>query len=318
MNVGKLRVLVLGASGFLGDACARVLSELGHNVTGVGRRGASALGGPAYHASPLQAADMRRLMGEWGPDLCLNAAGSGRPSASISAPGADFEANTALVQRTFEALRLEAPHCRYIGFSSAAVYGDNPQLPWREDARPSPCSPYGYHKLCAEVLAEEYHRFYGLATLTLRAFSVYGPGLRKQLFWDLFHRSRREAELSLFGTGRETRDYIYIDDVAMGVAQLAGRARFAGETLNVGSGRATSVSEASGIFLRELGWKGAYRFTGEEIAGSPLRMEADMTLSFAMGFRPQTDLNEGLRRTAEWLRKTQDDVSQTEPDHLRA
>jgi UDP-glucose 4-epimerase len=301
----KGRILILGASGFIGEACARALGNLGHEVAGVGRRGASAPDGPTYRTSPLDAADLRRLVAEFGPDLCLNAAGSGSPAASVNAPGTDFEANTALVQRTLEALRLEAPGCRYVGISSAAVYGDNPILPWKEDAATNPRSPYGYHKLYAELLAQEYHRLYGLATLTLRLFSVYGPGLRKQLFWDVFQRSRCNNELSLFGTGQEMRDYIYIEDVAAGIAQLSEQAKYVGEVLNLGTGRPTSVAEASSIFLKKLGWKGVCRFTGEEITGSPLRMEGDMTRSFAMGFCPKMDIHEGLERTALWLKKNQ-------------
>jgi UDP-glucose 4-epimerase len=304
-----LRILVVGASGFIGHACMQQLSALGNDVVGIGRRTIPNSHLKYYHLISFEAESLRSIVADFTPDWCLNAAGSGNPSASVTVPTVDFEANTVIVQRILEALRLQAPHCRYIGISSAAVYGNNPELPWIEDALPNPRSPYGYHKLCAELLAREYHQLYGLPTLTLRLFSVYGPGLCKQLFWDIFQRSKRTNELLLFGTGHETRDYIYIDDVASGVAMLIQQAQCAGEILNLGSGRATSISEASNIFLRELGWKGMCKFTDKEIAGSPLHMVADMTRTFAKGFRAKVELKEGLSRTAVWLNKIQNNVS---------
>jgi nucleoside-diphosphate-sugar epimerase len=300
----KWRVLVLGASGFIGEACARSLAAHGHEVIGVGRQTDAPFSGMDYRSIDCGASSLRRLVADCAPDLCVNAAGSGNPSASVRAPAADFEANTALVQRTLEALRLDAPNCRYVGISSAAVYGDNPALPWAESAHPSPRSPYGYHKLCAELLTEEYHRLHGLATLSLRAFSVYGPGLRKQLFWDLFQRSRGATELTLFGSGRETRDYIHVDDVAEAISTVATHALFAGEALNLASGQPTAVAAACALLLEALGWQGAHQFSGDELPGSPQRMEADMTRTFALGFRPRIGLEAGLRGTAAWLLKS--------------
>lgn len=301
--MARNRILILGASGFIGTACAQAFSDSGDEVCRVGRRAATG-SNAFYQLCQFDADSLRRVVSEFRPNLCLNAAGASHPAASVQDPCADFEANTILVQHALEALRQEAPSCRYIGISSAAIYGDNPELPWREEAQPCPRSPYGYHKLCAELLAEEYHRLYGLGTLTFRAFSVYGPGLRKQLFWDLFQRSRHAADLPLFGSGRETRDFIYIDEVVAGMMQLAEQASFAGEVLNLGSGHATTIADACEGLLGELGWRGTHYFTGEEIPGSPWRMEADMTRSFALGFRPKIELAEGLKRTAAWLRKT--------------
>ena len=295
------RILVIGASGFIGHACARHLTSLGHDVLGVGRTlEASALA--CYEAHSLDASDLQATVAKFQPDFCFNAAGAGDPAGSVQNPSRDFDANVVLVQRTLEALRLQAPECRYIGFSSAAAYGDNPELPWSEEAVPAPRSPYGYHKRCSELLLEQYYRIYGIRGLMVRAFSVYGPGLRKQLFWDLFQRSRHSTELALFGTGHETRDFLYIDDLTSGMVQLMKRASFDGEVLNLGFGQPTTIADACACFLRELGWEGRHYFTGTGIPGSPKRMEANMMRTFALGFVPRIALPEGMRRTAAWLR----------------
>ena len=119
-------------------------------------------------------------------------------------------------------------------------------------------------------------------------------------------RMLRGEQPLIYGTGEKRRDFIYIDDLAEGVAHLASHAAFAAEALNLGSGRPTPIAEACGVFLRALGWHGEHAFSGDAIPGNPLRMEADMTRTFALGFRPRVDLDEGLGRTAAWI-KTEGD-----------
>ena len=297
------RILVLGSGGFIGNAYAEAMATAGHEVLGL-RRGPDAVTDRFHRAASFDSASLLKIVSEFRPDLCLNAAGSSRPAASFDGPETDFAANTTLVLSILEALRQGAPACRYIGLSSAAVYGSNPDLPWKEGARGYPSSPYGYHKLAAELLGEEYARLFGLKVLTLRAFSVYGPGLRRQLFWDIFCRSRTASELKLFGTGKETRDFIYIDDVVSALEWFADHAAFEGEIFNLASGHPTRIADACEGLLRNLGWSGRPSFTGEQIPGAPARMEADMTRTFELGFRCRVDLPEGLRRTAAWLLTT--------------
>jgi UDP-glucose 4-epimerase len=301
------RILVLGASGFIGGTFARMMAEAGHPVLGVGRHPAEP-GSESYRQSAFDPESLLKIIEEFQPELCLNAAGSGKPFASFADPAGDFAANTLIVQHVLEALRKGAPSCRYIGLSSAAVYGSNPELPWKESARGYPSSPYGYHKLGAELLGEEYARLYNMKVLTLRAFSVYGPGLRRQLFWDTYCRARGASELKLYGTGKETRDFIYIDDAVAGIAWFAEHAAFEGGVLNLASGVPTLISEACEILFKSMGWSGHHQFTGDQFAGAPLRMEADVTLASAMGFHCQVSLAEGLRRTAAWLKTTNPDA----------
>ena len=300
------RVLVLGAAGFIGNAYGEAMARAGHEVLGIGRT-PNVQNSKFYRTSAFDSASLLKIVTEFRPDICLNAAGSSRPSVSFDGPEADFAANTALVISVLEALRQGAPACRYIGLSSAAVYGSNPELPWKESARGYPSSPYGYHKLGAELLAEEYARLFGLRVLTLRAFSVYGPGLRRQLFWDIFCRSRTASELKLFGTGRETRDFIYIDDAVSGIEWFATHAAFDGGIFNLASGHPTLIADACAGLLRNLGWSGRHSFSGDQIPGAPARMEADMTRTFDLGFRCRVDLPEGLRRMAAWLQTTTSD-----------
>jgi nucleoside-diphosphate-sugar epimerase len=308
-NTLRPRVLVVGASGFVGNACAEYFQRINWEVLGVGRTQRPAAAYP-YEASSFDASGLEKTIARFRPQFCLNAAGASHPAPSMNEPTADFDANVRLVHDLLEALRKRAGTCRYIGFSSAAVYGENPWLPWSEQATPQPTSPYGYHKRCAELIADAYARIFSVETLSLRAFSIYGPGLRKQLFWDVYQRARLSSSLVLAGSGQETRDFIYIDDVTDIVARLFQRATFdASNVLNLASGMPVTIAAACARFLDHIGWRGEFRFSGSRPPGSPARMEADMARAARMQLCAVVPLEEGLSRTAAWLSKNADDAS---------
>jgi nucleoside-diphosphate-sugar epimerase len=112
----------------------------------------------------------------------------------------DFEANCLDTFKILESIRNFSPSTKFLYISSAAVYGNPKRLPVRETDGIDPISPYGWHKYYGELMGHEYTSLYGLKTSSVRPFSVYGPGLRKQLFWDLFLKSRQTNKIDLFGT----------------------------------------------------------------------------------------------------------------------
>jgi UDP-glucuronate 4-epimerase len=203
-------------------------------------------------------------------------------------------------QRLLEAA-LEAGRPRVVYASSSSVYGDAPSLPLREDGPCRPVSPYGVTKLAAEHLALLYHRNHGLATVSLRFFTVYGPRQRPDMAFHRFLKAARDGqELTLFGDGSQTRDFTYVDDIVTAVraAALSGRP---GSVYNVGGGERVALNEV----LRLI----------ESVTGQRLQVQrqepqmGDMKDTFAdtsaasrdLGFRSTVSLAEGLAREWQWI-----------------
>ena len=200
------------------------------------------------------------------------------------------------------------PSAHLVFFSSAAVYGNPTELPVGESAPVLPISPYGIHKASSEFLLRHYTRVFGLHTSILRVFSAFGPGLQKQLFWDLGERVRQAVALgqkiiTMQGTGQESRDFIHARDVAKAALVVGSRSGCAGcELFNVASGRETTIAEATSLLLRHLAMDLKPVFTGAVRAGEPLNWRADVTKLTAAGFQPDVALSEGIRTVAHWLK----------------
>jgi UDP-glucose 4-epimerase len=184
--------------------------------------------------------------------------------------------------------------------SSAAVYGNPASLPVTEQHAVSPLSPYGYHKRQAELLCEEFSRIYGLSTVCARIFSAYGPGLRRQVVWDICEKVLTTGQLALRGTGGQTRDFVHAADIAHGLHLLATAAPGESECYNLASGREVTVAELVAILLRALGSSLRPAFDGRDTPGDPLRWQADIAKIAALGFSPAIPLEQGLHTVATW------------------
>ena len=291
---------ITGAAGFIGRNLSDCLRAAGWKVVGLDRSQH-----PAYvqvtgdlTTPVLDAA----LAAHGAPDLVFHGAGTG----SVGESARDLAASTRdLVDATetlLAFLRASAPSACLVFPSSAAVYGNAASL--REDARPAPISPYGQHKLAAEQACIA-AAAQGLSVAVVRLFSVYGPGLRKQLPWELGRKLMAgEPTVTLFGTGAETRDFLNIADVAKLVALLA-EVRFTSPLIvNGGTGTATRIDDFAAMFAGVLGSRAKVIFNGETRPGDPQHYRADITRLAALGFRPDFDLPTGLARYAAWM-KTQ-------------
>jgi dTDP-glucose 4,6-dehydratase/UDP-glucose 4-epimerase len=137
----------------------------------------------------------------------------------------------------------------------------------------------------------------------LRVFSAYGPRLKKQLFWDLYQKSLQSDVISLFGTGSETRDFIYIDDLLHILDLVIQNSSFQGSIYNVASAVETTIAGAAQIFIGAFSPEKKLEFTGEVKEGDPIHWLADMEFLSSKGFNPQFDLHLGLKKYAEWLKE---------------
>ena len=296
-------VLITGVAGFLGRYAAREFSRAGWRVGGldvVAPENAALAPEVTYHRAPLPGAALEEILRREQPDACVHCAGRASVALSMDDPSADFHDNTVLTFELLDALRRLAPRCRAIFLSSAAVYGDPATLPVREEHSIAPLSPYGFHKRQCELVCEEFSRVFALPTLSVRIFSAYGPGLRRQVVWDICQKAMGGARLELRGTGGESRDFIHAADVARALVLLAENAPAQGEINNLATGVETTIAELARLILGVLESPGSPAFDGINPSGNPLRWQADISRIAALGFAPALPLETGLRQVANW------------------
>lgn len=302
-------VFITGMAGFLGRYIADHFARSGWRVGGVdylAAENAPQGNGMIYRQMKLPAPELAGFIRDLAPDVCVHCAGRASVPLSMEDPASDFRDNTVLTFEMLDALRINAPQCRFILLSSAAVYGNPAVLPISENQHVAPLSPYGFHKRQCELLCQEFARIYRLPALSVRIFSAYGAGLRRQVIWDICERLIKTGALSLKGTGRESRDFIHANDIARAIVLLSEKAPASGEIYNLATGHETTISGLAESLIRILGLKVNAAFDGSVRPGDPLNWQADITKISALGFVPSISLEQGLSQFATWCRAESD------------
>jgi len=308
-------VLVTGGAGFLGQACARRFRAAGWHVVGLGHGRwtddeARAAGYDRWVNAGVTAEALAGLA-DLGQDLraVAHCASNGSVPYSLEQPLDAYERTVGSTVVLLEHLRRHAPAAAVLYPSSAAVYGAAPDRPLQESDTPNPVSPYGFHKQMVETLLAAYAACFGQPAVAVRFFSIYGPGLRKQLLWDASGRLLSGGSpQTFFGTGDETRDWIHVEDAAALMLHLADRATVAPtgpprlEIVNGASGERVTVREVLERLARALGSPAEIRFNGTVRAGDPRFYLAAVGRMHATGWRPTTSLDDGLADYAAWAR----------------
>ncbi len=295
-----MKILIIGSNGFIGSHCVKYFITKGFEVF---QADVTESLETNFYKIESQNSDFSLPIKEHRFDVCINASGSAHVGFSFENPSRDFELNVVNVQKILVAIRDFNSDCKLINFSSAAVYGNPQSLPITEHSSCRPLSPYGFHKLQSELLLTEYHNFFGLNTCSLRVFSAYGPRLKKQLFWDLYLKALKNDEVSLFGTGKETRDFIYIDDLLQIIDLVIQNSPFQGSIYNVANNQEITIAEAAQVFLKEFSSEKKVVFNGEVKVGDPNNWIADMGKLKIYGFEPKYNLAIGIKKYTEWLKE---------------
>jgi UDP-glucose 4-epimerase len=305
---------VTGARGFLGRHVSRHLRAVGWQVVGVGhgewkREDAEAWGVSMWRDAEIDFLTLRDLAALSGrPDLVFHAAGSASVAFSLEQPLLDFQRTVATTAAVLEAMRTAAPGALIVYPSSAAVYGVVRKGPIAEPTPIAPLSPYGVHKAMAEQLCLTRSKHFGLRCAIIRYFSLYGPGLRRQIVWDLAQKiTANPTEVQLHGEGDETRDFLHVEDAARMVPLVARTTADEPVVINGGSGHAVSIRELADVVAGELGEHTAIRFSGKRRHGDPPYYQADVARLAQLGFAPHWTLREGVRDYLAWLRKPDSD-----------
>jgi UDP-glucose 4-epimerase len=228
--------------------------------------------------------------------ILINCIGSANVGFSYENPACDLESNFIMVRNILEYLRENNLfHIKFINLSSAAVYGNPSVMPVTEKSSLYPISPYGYHKFMSEILLKEYHHCFKLNTLSLRIFSAYGNGQEKLLLWDLHRKIQHTTgSVILYGTGRESRDFIHVTDIAQQIALGINNADFKGESINVANGKEVRISEVVELYRNHYPKNFEYEFNGVVRPGDPLNWCADVSIMKSWGYMQSVHMSLGI------------------------
>ena len=298
-------VLVIGVAGFIGRYIARYFSEQKWSVIGIDSsppENAPLANLSKYYRLYLPDSGLTNILQENSPQVCINCAGRASVGQSMSDPSADFHSSTVLTFEILNALRLYVPNCRFIFLSSAAVYGNPESLPIKETQSLAPISPYGFHKRQCEQLCLEFTKVYDLPTSVVRIFSAYGPGLRRQVLWDICRKAIGQDSFQLQGTGAESRDFIHALDIAKALLVIAQSASTEANIYNLGSGREVAIAELANLILDALECDNSPLFNNVVPTGTPLNWQADISKLRGLGFTPSVPLEKGIKTFANWCR----------------
>jgi len=313
-----VRILATGVAGFIGSRVAELLGEQGHQVCGVDNLC------PAYdvrlkehrldrlrtmpqldfrRGDISELADITAIWQECGPfDAVVNLAARAGVRLSVEDPWVYISTN---ITGTLNLLELCRRHGvgKFVLASTSGLYGGSNPVPFREDADTDrPLSPYAASKKGAEALCFTYHHLYGLDVTVFRYFTVYGPAGRPDMSLFRFVQwIHEERPLRLYGDGKQTRDFTYVDDVARGT--IAGLKPLGYEVINLGGDSPHDLLELIALIEGEAGKKA-------RIERHPMHA-ADVQATWAdiqkagrlLGWRPEVPLEEGVTRLCAWYRE---------------
>lgn len=307
------RYLVTGVAGFIGRSIAAALLARGESVRGID----NFITGKRANLAGLE--QMEFVEGDLtrpedcarackGAEVVFHEAALASVPRSVTDPAStNLHCVTATVNLLVAARDAGARRVIYAGSSSA--YGDTPKLPKHEEMLPNPISPYAVAKLAGEQYMGAFARVYGLETVTLRYFNVFGPYQDPTSHYSgvlaIFCRYLLAGEQpTIFGDGEQSRDFTYIDNVVHAnlLAADAPAERVSGRMMNMATGNRSTLNEAFKILCELTGYKGKPAYAPPR-SGDVRDSLADIDLARELlGYTPTVDFREGLKRTVEWYR----------------
>ena len=309
------KYLVTGAAGFVGRSIASALLKRGETVRGidnfitgkrenlVGLEGMELIEGDL--TDPRQCARACE-----GVDVAFHEAALASVPRSVADPAStNLHCVTATLNLLVAARDAGVRRVVYAGSSSA--YGDTPTLPKHEQMLPNPISPYAVAKLAGEQYMRAFARVYGLETVVLRYFNVFGPYQDPTSHYSgvlaiFCRRMIAGQQPTIFGDGEQSRDFTYIGNVVHAnlLAADAPAAKVAGQMMNIATGTRITLNETFRILRDLTGYRGEAAY-GPARAGDIRDSLADIQLAGSLlGYQPIVDFREGLRRTVEWYRES--------------
>ena len=306
--------LITGIAGFIGSSLARAILSQGDNVRGIdnfstGRRNNVAELLDRIDVSEADLLDLDAMSSACqGVDYVLHEAAIPSVPRSVQNP---LESNQANVDGTVNILiaARNAKVKRVIYAASSSAYGDTPTLPKREDMCPHPISPYAVAKLASEYYMASFFRCYGLETVALRYFNIFGPrqdptspysGVLAKFITQML----KGEQPTIHGDGTQSRDFTYVDNAVHAnlLACKAPASEVSGRVFNVATGVRIDLNEMFLALKKLTGYPGEVKH-GPDRPGDVKHSLADLSRAEKhLGYKPQVNFEEGLRRTIDWYR----------------
>jgi UDP-glucose 4-epimerase len=301
-------VLITGGKGFLGRAAAKKFKSEGYRVLGIGRgrwdsQDARKAGFDYWLDAGVSVSSLMTFDEQF--DAIVHCAGNGSVGYSLTNPHQDFNKTVQGTAELLEFLRLSASKALVVYPSSAGVYGAKDDRAITELDSLNPISPYGYHKRMVEQLLELHSKSYGTRVAVIRFFSIYGPGLTKQLLWDACRKllgAPSDGPAIFWGTGEETRDWINSDDAA-NLVYLASNTPTPYTVINGASGERTTVQKTLELLRAAMGSQVDMSFNGIVRDGDPRFYHADVSRAKELGWSPRVPLVAGIQTYCDWIRE---------------
>src|ERR1700756_5028483 len=311
------KYLITGIAGFIGSSLARAVLAQGDQVRGIdnfstGKREniSEILNQIDFHEADLLNADAMHEACR-GVDYVFHEAAIPSVPKSVLDPLGSNRANIDGTVHLLIAAR-DAKVKRVVYAASSSAYGDTPTLPKHEGMLPSPNSPYAVAKLAGEYYMTSFYRCYGLETVSLRYFNIFGPrqdptspysGVLAKFITQMLNGEQP----TIFGDGAQSRDFTYIQNaVDANLLAIKGPAvQAAGEMFNVAAAKRADLNQAFQLLKKIAGYSGDVKY-GPERSGDVKHSLADLTRADKqLGYKPTIDFEEGLRRTVDWYRQQQ-------------
>lgn len=300
-----MKILIIGSEGFLGSSLYRYFQRNGAHVLYTLDIQKPVTTGSVNHFQ-TDCAEIGAVLSRIDIDLIINASGSANVQASFDDTNTDYRLNYKNVERLMDAVESVGSDIKVIHFSSAAIYGVPTKLPIAEDdsALSLPISPYGVHKKKAEELLAFKAKTSEIKSHSLRVFSTYGPRQKKLLFYDIFKKATASSSnrVELFGTGQESRDYIYIDDLCRAISCIIDNAPFDGSAINVAGGVETTIEYASALAAKQISPSLSIEFNGMSRTGDPKNWLANIDKLRSYGYSPSVSFEQGIAEYYNWLK----------------
>ncbi len=320
-----MRILVTGSAGFIGFHLAGRLLRDGHDVAGLDNfndyysvrlkrdRHALLADGPGaserfrfYEADICDRPALQRAFAEVQPECVVHLAAQPGVRYSITHPYAYQTCNLEGFLSVLESCRHAARKPRLVYASSSSVYGGNTVLPFSEEqAVDHPVSLYAATKKANELMAHVYTHLYGLQTVGLRFFTVYGPWYRPDMAMYLFADAMTKGRaIQVFNHGEMRRDFTYVDDIVDGIVRCVRAETFAPyEIFNIGNNRSERLMDMIGLLAAELGVTPALEFLPMQDGDVPATWANIDKLRAQTGYEPTTPITVGVPKFAAWFRE---------------
>lgn len=304
--MNAIQVMILGAGGFIGSHLSNFFIKNGAIVNAFGR----GLDNVKFDSDNFIKSSSSEINEDTfvdikQPDYIYFLIGSASVAKSIQAPFFDFNQSVPPLLLLLEKLRKEWQSTRLIFISSAAVYGVNASDSTSVNCGLIPLSPYGLNKKISEDYIKYYVEHYGICAKIIRPFSVYGPGLKKQLIWDVLNKIKRN-EHHFFGSGDELRDWIFIEDFINVLSNYTHNFDLMDDIVNIGSGEPVKVKKVIETLYRFTNTVGLPSFVDGGKEGDPKHLVSNYIEQGCVRPFLTTTLEEGLQYTVDWFKNTQE------------